>query len=576
MVEIGREARLFHNQLRDPYATVERNGHTETWPIGSGGFLHWLEERYNQCHGGFPSQKTTDAAIHTLGRMACHSGPTIETHVRVAEHERRVYLDLCDKRWRVVEITAHGWRVLDTSPVKFVRTPTMATLPEPMRGGTLDALQDLLNLSTPEDDLLIRAWLLAALYPVGPCPVLVLNGEQGSGKSTTTRILVALVDPRNPALVSLPHSEGDLAIQAISRRILAFDNLSDFSEAISNALCRVVTGGGIAKRRLYTNADEVGLEVRRSIILNGIGTIVTRSDLLDRCIIILLPAIADRDRREEARVWDEFQEKQPLLLGALLDTLAQTLAERDHIELTAAPRMADFARLGEAAARTLGHPPGEFLRVYSQGGRENVHLLLETSPIGAALCRMKDLPWTGSATQLLAKLNAITDDATRRGYDWPKTPHKLAAALWRIAPPLRKIGIVVKKLPRATHTRMILVDRIEDSSSHLSQVSYEDAASVSRDGVTVPKAAHVLEDQDQACDDDGYDGYDDDAEAFVTSRHDLALTPEDPAPSATEDDGHLFPEDAEGGSGGRYDDGEEPPDEWYEWDDEEDPYADPN
>ena len=31
------------------------------------------------------------------------------------------------------------------------------------------------------------AWVTAALRPVGPYPVLVLNGEQASGKSTLAR-----------------------------------------------------------------------------------------------------------------------------------------------------------------------------------------------------------------------------------------------------------------------------------------------------------------------------------------------------------------------------------------------------
>ena len=39
------------------------------------------------------------------------------------------------------------------------------------------------------------AWMLAALRPKGPYPVLVLQGEQGSSKSTTERLLRASVDP---------------------------------------------------------------------------------------------------------------------------------------------------------------------------------------------------------------------------------------------------------------------------------------------------------------------------------------------------------------------------------------------
>ncbi len=43
--------------------------------------------------------------------------------------------------------------------------------------------------------MLIVAWLLMALRPSGPYAVLVIQGQQGSAKSTLSRVLKALVNP---------------------------------------------------------------------------------------------------------------------------------------------------------------------------------------------------------------------------------------------------------------------------------------------------------------------------------------------------------------------------------------------
>jgi len=51
---------------------------------------------------------------------------------------------------------------------------------------------------------LLVAWLLAALRPCGPYPVLNLHGEQGSTKSTLARLLRALVDPNKAPLRAEP------------------------------------------------------------------------------------------------------------------------------------------------------------------------------------------------------------------------------------------------------------------------------------------------------------------------------------------------------------------------------------
>src|ERR1700730_19316291 len=44
---------------------------------------------------------------------------------RFAEHAERLYLDLADEDWRVVEIGRDGWRVITSPPVRFRRSTGM-------------------------------------------------------------------------------------------------------------------------------------------------------------------------------------------------------------------------------------------------------------------------------------------------------------------------------------------------------------------------------------------------------------------------------------------------------------------
>ena len=82
-------------------------------------------------------------------------------------------------------------------------------------------------------------------------------------------------------------------IAAQNNHILLYDNLSQIPPRISDAFCRLSTGGGLSKRKLYTDDSEVVLEAQRPVILTGIGFGAIRDDLADRAIRVELTRIAD-------------------------------------------------------------------------------------------------------------------------------------------------------------------------------------------------------------------------------------------------------------------------------------------
>jgi hypothetical protein len=142
-------------------------------------------------------------------------------------------------------------------PAGPVQAPQgMLALPHPVIGGNVGALRRFVNLKDDEDWLLLLAWLVQAFRPTGPYPVLILLGEQGSAKTTLARIFKAITDPSTTPVRSVPRGEHDLVIAANNSWVVALDNLSGLAPWLSDALCRLSTGGGFGTRTLYENDEE--------------------------------------------------------------------------------------------------------------------------------------------------------------------------------------------------------------------------------------------------------------------------------------------------------------------------------
>ncbi|HLW61185.1 MAG TPA: hypothetical protein VKV57_14880 [bacterium] len=404
-------------------------------------------------------------AVGTLEARAWVDGPERLVYTRVGEHGGAVYVDLVNGGWETVEITSTDWRVVPDPPVMFRRARGMRALATPVPGGSLNALRQFVNVADDRNWMLIVGWLLGAAWPSGPYPILVLHGEQGSAKSTTARVLRALLDPNAVPLRSESREDRDLMIAATNSWIVNLDNLSRLSGRMSDALCRLATGGGFATRELYTDAEEALFEAQRPVILNGIEELATRSDLLDRSIIVYLPTIPDERRRAETEFWREFEAARPSIQGALYDAVSATLRALPGVALEAMPRMADFACRVVAAEPALGWPTGAFLAAYAENREAANELPLEASPVAEAMRTFAEQQseWAGTATELLERLQKLVDEAVTRQKGWPKAAHALSNTLGRLAPNLRAVGVSVA-FSRAARRRSITVRKIAEES----------------------------------------------------------------------------------------------------------------
>jgi hypothetical protein len=463
IVAIAADAELFHGPDGVQYATVPANGHYETWPLRSLGFHGWINQRFHAQYRRVPAAPSISDALGVLDGKAQYEGPERPVFIRVGEDgDGTIYLDLGGPTWDAVEITSDGWRLVSEPPIRFRRAGGLLPLHSPAQGGSLNALGRFLNVSGDADWVLLVGWLLAALQPRGPFPVLILQGEQGTAKSTTQRVLRSLVDPNEASLRAGPRDIHDLMITSRNGWVISLDNLSGLPGWLSDAICRLTTGGGWATRELYSDTDEVIIKAQRPVILNGIEDLAVRGDFVDRSFIVYLPTIPTGRQRPEREFWREFESSRPSILGALLDAVSTALRRRESVPVPEVPRMIDIAHWVTAAEPALGCPSGTFVAAYLMNREAANELPLEASAVAELVSSVaEEGDWSGTASRLLATLSERVDDTIRRRKGWPGTPQALGNTLRRLAPNLRAVGVEIKfsREPGGTRRRLISIIR---------------------------------------------------------------------------------------------------------------------
>jgi hypothetical protein len=203
----GPDGRLW---VRFPDGIAQRE---VTSPVRGRRFSGWLRRVYYDREGKPAPNQAMSEAISTTEARAL-AGPTHPVYVRVGEYGDSVVIDLVDDAWRAVVVDRHGWRIVERPPVRFFRAPGMLALPAPVNGGAITDLRPFVNLGDNDEAWrLLVAWLVMALCPRGPYPILVLGGEQGSAKTWTSSRLRDLTrtrprrgpNPRKRATSWWPH-----------------------------------------------------------------------------------------------------------------------------------------------------------------------------------------------------------------------------------------------------------------------------------------------------------------------------------------------------------------------------------
>lgn len=475
--KITEAAEFFQTPDGKLFATVQMKGHPETVAVNSHRFKSWITHEFYKAHKVPLSGTKLQEVIQLCGARAEFEGETFDVHIRVAEHDDKIYIDLGDDTHNAVEIDAKGWRMTDNPPVKFRRPQSMGALPWPVSDGDLTQLRQFLNAEQDNVWIPMVSWLIGSFSPEGPYPLLLLQGPPGVAKSTQLTFLRSLVDPIKEKKKKgrsktdrkvFPKDERDLVIAANSSWVMTYDNIGSLQAWQMDALCRIATGGALAVRALYKDDEEIVFEVCRPCILNGVTDIASQADLADRALTIdlqPLTRVVDEDS-----LYQSFFAARPKIFAAILDALSGALSCRKTVTLEKLPRMADFA-LWIAAAAEAGKLPfskAEFIKTYEDQSRAAQAVLFEASTIGKALYEFVEYrkSWTGTSTELLAILNQRNPGESARAKAWPQAPSALGKRLQKEAHTFELNGIKIRtfRAPGANKTRMIELTFTGDGS----------------------------------------------------------------------------------------------------------------
>ena len=493
LLELCGEAEFWRTPDGTVYATLHIDGHQERHAVASRDFRDWLLSQLarrftNKGRAASANEAAVREARHYAEAEAFLKNCVQEAELRVMGGENAVFMDRGGRDWSAFQVTAQGWSVVAIPPVPILRSRRTAAMVEPSAPGDFAALRHMLRNLDDDAFILVVAWCLGALAARGPFAVLVLIGEGGVGKSTLVRVIQSLVDPCTGDVLAPPREDRDLIAAAKHARLLPFDNLSSISPELGDSICRLATGAEIGGRALYSNHDSASFAACRPIVLNGIADLASRSDLLDRSLVIRLQPL--ESWITESDMEEAIAQALPHVLHGLLDALACGLR---NLKSTPTPdvRMADFARLVVAAEPMLPWRQGAFLGAFRRNRRQALAALVDGDVVGQAIkafAHRHPAGWSGMVSQLLEQLSRTVPEHVRRTREWPGNARWLTDRIRRVAPGLRSLGIPITTGGRSAAGAEVTIGPLAASATSATSDADADDASVASDAGGGPSA----------------------------------------------------------------------------------------
>jgi hypothetical protein len=319
----------------------------------------------------------------------------------------------------------------------------------------LAILRSCLNLPSRPDWLRCLAWLLAALRPDGPFPVLILQGPPGSGKTFAARILRSLIDPSTSPLTPIPSSVCDLRTLARHNWILAFDHLSALTPRLSDALCRLSSGLGANLRETSgPGAEPIQQYYKRPVLLTVTERWSCPADLAGRALTVTLPPLTPRT---EDSLLTVFQQAWPHILAALCSAVSAALSPVNRATPPSG-RCPDALAWAMAAAPALDCTAEEMRQAFA---------LADPHPMTVAVLNLLEQRrhFTGSATQLLELLQPFVTC---------RAPEVLSRQLRSTMLTLSDIGIELKF--KRLHKGARVIEISDDSGDAFCEKTLPDAS----------------------------------------------------------------------------------------------------
>ena len=294
------------------------------------------------------------------------------------------------------------------------------------------------GLTPDQQRLALGIWLFAVAFPdfLQAKPLLLVEGEAGSGKTTALQLIQATVHGRVETQSVAKDGERDFGVQMLRSPIFLLDNHDTFVDWLQDTLCQYATGGQWNRRKLYSDDDQTVIRPQSFIAITSRNPAsFRRDDVADRCLVIRL------ERRTgfvpPSALFTQTMDDRPELFGEWLYYLNRIVAELragwaiKHAAQVA-QRMADFAAIAHATGRVLGYSMDEVDDMLAAMASERDALVNENNTFVELLDH-----WLANRNNMLRPVTAIElnheldDIAKRLSVVHKMSPNALAQRLTR-------------------------------------------------------------------------------------------------------------------------------------------------
>lgn len=342
--------------------------------------------------------------------------PEDPSEPRVAAGRNSIIFNLGNAGGDTIELMPGGWKIAGSPARAASRTRTVAGLPYPDEPSSLPVnfltFRSLLNLNGQDDWDRCLCWLLAALRPEGPYPILVVTGPKASGKTTAALLLRSLIDPAQFPLIPLTSNERHIGLLAQFHWVLAFDEVKSVASHLSSGI-------QAANRPVI-------------LVVPADANWTPGPELANRVLIVTTRPLPAEKVQKPGAIWWDFKTVRPKTLSALLTAVCVALGNHKS------PGFSDLAAWLNAAEPAVKLSSAEIRAILTPRKSK----LAPDSNLAETITALMTIasPWTGTATKLLQAVHAIDPAST----DWPKTPQTISDRLNQSVAKLRLQKIEMK------------------------------------------------------------------------------------------------------------------------------------
>lgn len=299
---------------------------------------------------------------------------------------------------------------------------------------------NLLDMSREDVVALMRVWFIFVLMreAAQARPILALFGQPGSGKSTTFKLLYALMYGPRKSLNAVTSADNFDHLVS-SDPLVVFDNVDTWASWLPDRLALSAATSDLVKRRLYSDADTVTLRRQAVVGISAHNPRFGREDVVDRLLLINFRRLVTF--KDERSMFERVLRNRNSIWASIVQDIQKVLQQPiPRPEDVPQFRIADFATIGLRIARAIGVEES-FRRVINDTYKAQVAFNLSEDDllvdvIGRWLARRPADDGTYFHVARLHEAWSLIDDSFVRHY---RSPVLLGKKLWTMYETLKTV-----------------------------------------------------------------------------------------------------------------------------------------